>query len=318
MKCLGDFGHCEREGTVRGLCRQCYSQARPRVKCGLTTWEELEALGLAIPTTRVPKETKDFNSRLDAARQAAKGDVPDRLVVCEANPLVPDPVTGEPILLANVPTQYREHSLRMAASNEWIAKLRELDDAAEDLDMNFNPAAGPPAPVKKDLRTRTLEALAKEQVVLSTPVDVESVKRNLEESGENAERMPQTVPEPVPDPAIVAEVKRRRAEMAAIAAATPEVELHSLLAAAEALQNQVVTSPPEQVTNCGPAVLGGPATPFVMPEDGRPNAPAGVVVPPEVRPAGDGNFDAELAALEASVVNGESGCSELPAASLEK
>ena len=71
IKCVGDFGACQEEAEVRGLCRRCYSIARARVASKLTTWEELESLGLAIPSTRVAKSASSFDQQLAARRAAA-------------------------------------------------------------------------------------------------------------------------------------------------------------------------------------------------------------------------------------------------------
>lgn len=40
---------CERQVRVRGLCLQCYQSAFVHVKAGRTSWEQLEAAGLALP-----------------------------------------------------------------------------------------------------------------------------------------------------------------------------------------------------------------------------------------------------------------------------
>ena len=40
---------CGREGKIRALCGRCCTAARKAVKDGKTTWEQLEAMGLAKP-----------------------------------------------------------------------------------------------------------------------------------------------------------------------------------------------------------------------------------------------------------------------------
>lgn len=153
MKCLGDFGHCEEEAVTRGLCRKCYSIARPRVKSGLTSWEELEALGYAAPKTRDTRT--EFETKLAAARVKQ---APAQMQRSDSNPLVPDPVTGEPKLLAQIPVEYREYALRLAASDNWIAKLKEMDMVTQEVDLVVEPP-------KPSLRERTLAALAAEKEV---------------------------------------------------------------------------------------------------------------------------------------------------------
>lgn len=41
-----------KDATTRGLCASCYSSAAALVKAGKTTWEALEAAGLALPSRR--------------------------------------------------------------------------------------------------------------------------------------------------------------------------------------------------------------------------------------------------------------------------
>jgi hypothetical protein len=40
---------CGREAHIRGLCNRCATGARKAIKDGKTTWEQLEAMGLAKP-----------------------------------------------------------------------------------------------------------------------------------------------------------------------------------------------------------------------------------------------------------------------------
>ena len=43
---------CHRpQSSYRGLCMVCYSKARKYVELNHTTWEKLEAQGLALPAT---------------------------------------------------------------------------------------------------------------------------------------------------------------------------------------------------------------------------------------------------------------------------
>jgi hypothetical protein len=41
--------NCGREAKIRALCGRCCTAARKAVKDGKTTWEQLEAMGLAKP-----------------------------------------------------------------------------------------------------------------------------------------------------------------------------------------------------------------------------------------------------------------------------
>lgn len=47
--CLGMFGGERGKSGARGLCKKCHADAMRLVKKKATTWEELEALGLAQP-----------------------------------------------------------------------------------------------------------------------------------------------------------------------------------------------------------------------------------------------------------------------------
>ena len=42
---------CECKSKSRGLCGNCYQAARNKVKSGVVTWEQLENIGLAKPST---------------------------------------------------------------------------------------------------------------------------------------------------------------------------------------------------------------------------------------------------------------------------
>lgn len=44
----------------RGLCARCYQAASSLVKSGKVTWEELEARGLALPSTRADAGPNPF------------------------------------------------------------------------------------------------------------------------------------------------------------------------------------------------------------------------------------------------------------------
>jgi len=83
-KCIGDFNTCTHDGpVVRGLCRRCYSAARARVASSLTTWEELEKLGMSLPATKVSgPRGSGFDKLLAERRQAAAaaGDPLDKIL----------------------------------------------------------------------------------------------------------------------------------------------------------------------------------------------------------------------------------------------
>ena len=46
---------CDREQRSRGLCERCYINAHGLILGGRTTWEELEKMKLALPSTRIKK-----------------------------------------------------------------------------------------------------------------------------------------------------------------------------------------------------------------------------------------------------------------------
>lgn len=50
MQCIVDG--CERDARTRGLCENCYQLARYNVIGGKVSWEQLETMGLAIPSSR--------------------------------------------------------------------------------------------------------------------------------------------------------------------------------------------------------------------------------------------------------------------------
>jgi len=64
MACLTG---CGEKAKTRGLCACCYSTARCRVNSKLTTWKELEALGLILPSTR-GATNKPLDEALEAKR----------------------------------------------------------------------------------------------------------------------------------------------------------------------------------------------------------------------------------------------------------
>lgn len=68
-KCEGQFGSGLPKNKTggRGLCKRCLEQATRLVKRNVTTWEELEKLGLALP-----KYHSDFERLLYAARANQK------------------------------------------------------------------------------------------------------------------------------------------------------------------------------------------------------------------------------------------------------
>lgn len=49
----------------RGLCMRCHSRAKKMVQGGTTTWDEIVALGLALPLDT----TDPFTSALESARR---------------------------------------------------------------------------------------------------------------------------------------------------------------------------------------------------------------------------------------------------------
>lgn len=46
VKCI--VVECQRDAKTRGLCQSCYVAAGNKVKNKVTTWEQLEKLGLCI------------------------------------------------------------------------------------------------------------------------------------------------------------------------------------------------------------------------------------------------------------------------------
>lgn len=66
-KCLSK--NCARRGTPigRGLCLPCYSRAKKAVEAGATTWDEIVALGLALPGE--PDGGDPFTQALNEARR---------------------------------------------------------------------------------------------------------------------------------------------------------------------------------------------------------------------------------------------------------
>ncbi len=72
-KCIGDYGHCENSAASRGLCRSCYSAARTRVASKLTTWDELESLGMSMPPVKsnTSGSGNSFNQQLELRRAEA-------------------------------------------------------------------------------------------------------------------------------------------------------------------------------------------------------------------------------------------------------
>jgi len=57
---------CSREATSRGLCGSCYLAASKLVKQGRTTWEALQARGLALAPTAGRAGTGAFRKAFDA------------------------------------------------------------------------------------------------------------------------------------------------------------------------------------------------------------------------------------------------------------
>jgi hypothetical protein len=41
---------CDREVYSRGICRQCYVSARDLISGGKSTWDDMEKLGLVLPS----------------------------------------------------------------------------------------------------------------------------------------------------------------------------------------------------------------------------------------------------------------------------
>ncbi len=181
IKCVGDFGACQGEAEVRGLCRRCYSVARVRVSSKLTTWEELESFGLAIPSTRVAKSASSFDQQLAARRAAA---VEGTLDVNAAEDAAEDLAGG---LAAHGVAE--DHAL--------------ADPAGVDLQVVMDPRSGFPvqpgysqcltnpdwernddtgemrektAAYKPSLRDRSLAAVAAESVELPTPERAEEIE----------------------------------------------------------------------------------------------------------------------------------------------
>lgn len=70
-ECQGQFGSSMPKGNRggRGLCKSCFQKAANLVKRKVTTWEELEALGLAQS-----KYTSDYERALYEARKRRDAD----------------------------------------------------------------------------------------------------------------------------------------------------------------------------------------------------------------------------------------------------
>lgn len=69
------IANCSGVSVVRGVCPSCYSAVSVRVKSGMTTWEELERLGIVkSPKKRGPpgERGRRIEALLEAARKRAK------------------------------------------------------------------------------------------------------------------------------------------------------------------------------------------------------------------------------------------------------
>lgn len=62
---------CTRPRITRGLCQYCYFVARKLIERKLTTWEELEAAGIARVKARRPFNNNPLVQALDAYREKA-------------------------------------------------------------------------------------------------------------------------------------------------------------------------------------------------------------------------------------------------------
>jgi hypothetical protein len=71
-KCL--VKACKNEHYARGLCKDCYMQAREAIRDGRTTWTELVGMGLAKAATVTSKRwpTKPGPSKFLAALEKAE------------------------------------------------------------------------------------------------------------------------------------------------------------------------------------------------------------------------------------------------------
>ncbi len=60
-KCL--VTTCSAGAWIRGLCSKCYASAQGAVKHKITTWDEVEKMGLCLPRQKPSLFRAEFNKK---------------------------------------------------------------------------------------------------------------------------------------------------------------------------------------------------------------------------------------------------------------
>lgn len=140
MKCL--IEGCDRKAKSRGLCDACYQVARKRVNGGVVTWNQLFALGLAIPAKRDTKKNAfadALKAKLAVAADAALQQPASGLVTPLSNDehqnvsrgLNPDGTdsAGNEVLMRGLPTSELDQTIYMSHrgdKDDWDGDLESV------------------------------------------------------------------------------------------------------------------------------------------------------------------------------------------------
>lgn len=161
--CICLVPDCNLQVQSRGLCGTCYQMARQHVLKNETTWEELEALGLAAPTKRRASGKRGlFTAALDAKsadQPTPEAEDTDRAFAAEpASPLGPidgdlgpprtepdSPLAAAPAEPTSLPSLTgEEFAERIFAADAVSKAARTPDESADGVSLIYQDSSAQP------------------------------------------------------------------------------------------------------------------------------------------------------------------------------